>query len=465
MTQEPTHPSDHGSAGGQAGFTLLEMLVALAITVGLIAAVLSTFRFNSQLASVQTAMTQMQQSVRAVHLELGDRLRVAGRGGLYQSTPAKARPDLGATIEVADNVTGADREVAPTMADSPEAVKSTDILTVRGIISNPIYQTYSNDASRNYLVLRDASGNVTADPPQARSGEIQICSRSPSGFPQDVVPLRDAIEHKSDEALVLASSADAGDYGVVRIDTSTSSKTSALCDPSDANAGVTISFIVSGDGARADKYKELSSTAVGLPSSLTSVSFAGLLEEYRYYLREVREVDTDGTSRLLPRFSRARLYPNTGEPWGWTSAEQTENAAVDIADNLIDFQVSLGLDSSQGGGAIEDGTAANLPLAESADGKADDWLFNSSDDDPENAVWARPGSAILSRPWLRARLFYVRVDTVGRALQPQLGYEAPLLGSLEDRTYGSSSADDLDSADQRQFRRWLVTTTFDLRNL
>ena len=465
MTRETTARRPPIAEGGEAGFTLLEMLVALAITVALTAAVFSTFRLNSRMARVETAMTQMQQSVRAVHLEVASRLRVAGRGGLFQSTPSKARPDLGAVLEVADNVTGPARDVAPAMSSGPQAVEGTDVLTVRGIFTTPIYQTFGNDESRAFLVLWNAGGTVTGDPTQARTGQIQVCDRSPAGFPQPLDPLRDVITSGSREALILSSNADAGDYGVVLIDPSSSSATSALCDPGNANAGVTLAFVVSGDGGRADRYQQLAPTGPGLPATLTSVSFAGLLEEYKYFLRDVREVTADGSSRLLPRFSRARLYPNTGAPWGTDAATQAASAAIDVADDLLDFQVSLGLDSTQGGGAIEDGSAADRLLAESDDGRSDDWLFNSPDDDPEDPVWARPGSAGVTSPWLRARLFYVRIDTVGRALQPELGYEAPRLGSLEDRTYDASDPDDPDSSDERQFRRWVLTTTIDLRNL
>jgi len=448
-----------------AGFTLLEVLVALALTIGLTAAVLSTFQLHSRVARVETAMTEMQQAVRAVHLEVGSRLRVAGRGGLFQSTPSKARPDLGAVIEVADNVTGNAREVAPAMSDSPKAVEGTDILTVRGVFTTPIYQTFSNDDDTSYLVLRDSSGNPTGDPTQARQGEIHVCDRSPAGFPQPLGPLRSLISAGSEEALVLAAGADAGDYGVVKLDPNASAPTSALCNPADANAGVTLAFVVSGDGGRADRYQQLAETGPGLPETLTSASYVAVLEEYRYFVREAREVAADGTSDLLPRFSRARLYPNTGAPWGTDAATRAESAATDVADDLLDFQVSIGLDSSQGGGSIEDGTAADRGLAESADGRADDWLFNSADDNPQDPVWSRPGNAVLTRPWLRARLFYVRISTVGRALQPELGYQAPFLVAVEDRTYDRSNPDSPDATGQRRFRRWLLTTTIDLRNL
>ena len=465
MTRETIERSRPAAGRGEAGFTLLEMVVALAITVGLTAAIFSTFRVNSRLARVETARTQMQQSVRAVHLEVGSRLRVAGRGGLFQGDtlqePSRPRRNRGSRRQChgrrPDDRAGHGLEPpggrGHRCPDRARRLHHADLPDLR---------------QRREPRLPGAAGRLRQPdrrPGQARSGEIQICDRSPAGFAQPLGPLRDAIDSGSDEALILSSSADAGDYGVVRIDASSSLKTSTLCNPGDAAAGVTLEFVVSGDGGRADQYRQLAASGLGLPASLTSVSFAALLEEYRYFVRDVREVTGDGTTRLLPRFSRARLYPNTGTPWGADAATRAESAATDIADDLLDFQVSLGLDSSQGGGAIEDGTAADRLLSESDDGTSDDWLFNSADDDPGAVVWARPGTAGLTRPWLRARLFYVRINTVGRALQPELGYEAPALTALEDRTYSASASDDPDSPDQRQFRRWLLTTTIDLRNL
>jgi len=449
------------------GFSLLEVLIALAISVALLVAVLTLFDRNSQLARLEAEMTETQQSVRAVHLEVARALRSAGRGGLVQNTPVKRLPHLGVAIEVASNVAGADRVVAPALAGSPEAVAGTDILRARGVFSSPVYQSHDNDDARTFLVLRDASGTFIQDPTLAREGELHLCASSPAGFPQPLDPLREAIRTGSEEAIVLASSADLGEYAVVKLVPGRSAPTSAVCNPADPNGGVKLSFTVSGDGGRADRYHELSpSGGAGLPSSLTSVAYAAILEEYAYYVREIREDPGQAGSPLMPRFSRARLYPNTGSAWGTDAATQESSVAMDVADDIFDFQVSLGLDSAQGGGAIADGSAAAQPLYESADGQGDDWLFNSDQDDPAAPVWDRPGSAGLTEPWLRAGLYYVRISTLGRGGRPGASkYRAAALGSLEDRAYDGLSDDDPDSPIQRQYHRWVLSTTFDLRNL
>jgi type II secretory pathway pseudopilin PulG len=451
----------------EAGFTLLEALISLVIAVIVITAVLDLFDLNRRLSRVEVHQTEMQQSVRAVHLEVASRIRIAGRGGLLQGTAAKPWPDAGVVVEVAPNVEGAARDVAPALANTPVAVAGTDVLTLRGVMTGPIYYGYDNSQGRSYLVLRDGSGAVADDPANVRSGEIHVCATSPAGFAQPIEALRDAISSNSEEALLLAGTGGESAYAVVKLDPSASSLTSPVCNPLDANAGVRLAFVVSGDGGRADRYRALSPGGAGFPPGLTSVAYAGVLEEYRYYVREVREDPNDASSSLAPRLSRARLYPNTGEPWGSDAAAKAENVATDVADDVFDFQVSLGLDSGQGGGAIEDGTlpADGEPVFESADGAGDDWLFNSPDDDPRAPVWARPGTATITQPWLRARLYYLRMSTVGRAAFPVPQYEAPLLGQLADRVYDPTAPDDPDSIEQRRYRRWLLTTTIDLRNL
>ncbi len=454
--------------GRGAGFTLIETLIALVIAVGLILIALSVFSLNRRVSRIQTELALMQQSVRAVHLELARQIRTAGRGGLVQSTPAKALPDLGAMVEVASDVEGAARTIVPAMGgDSPRAVADTDVLTLRGVFDGAIYYGNENAGPRSFLVLLDGAGSPVGDPTQARSGTLDLCTPSPAGFPQPLEALRDAIRSGSEEALILVGTAGDEVYAVVKLDPGTSSTTSTICNPLDPSAGVRLGFVVSGDGGRADAYHQLSTAGIGLPSSLTSVAFAGILEEYKYYVRELRESSTDPSSPLVPRFSRARLYPNTGEAWGTDAAAQAENAALDVADDVADFQVSLGLDSTQGGGALVDGSlpADGDPVYESDDGDDDDWLFNSPDDDPTDAVWARTGPAAATKPWERAPLYYVRLTTVGRAGSPVTAYQAPALGQIEDRLYDASVSDDPDSDFGRHFHRWVLTTTIDLRNL
>ena len=66
-----------------------------------------------------------------------------------------------------------------------------------------------------------------------------------------------------------------------------------------------------------------------------------MLEEYRYYVRREYAISGDKTSDLAPKLSRARVYLGTQAVWD----DQEENWQADVADNVFDFQVALGLDT------------------------------------------------------------------------------------------------------------------------
>ena len=104
----------------------------------------------------------------------------------------------------------------------------------------------------------------------------------------------------------------------------------------------------------------------------------------------------------------ARFVPGTDRPWDGDPA----NLAIDLADDVIDFQVALGVDLDG------DGRVA----ADAADPGADEWLYNDPEDDPSDPRWAR-----------RARTpGLVRLTAETRAERPDPGYLAPPAGPLED---------------------------------
>ena len=449
----------------ERGYSLLELLVALVVFAEIAAIILLVFQTNSRVARVQTDLTTVQQSLRFAQIELSRQVRLAGRGGLAQSTPAKARPDQGAALEVLSNVTGSEREIAQGAADSPLALEGSDVIVVRGVFSTPLYQVANGTEGAPFFVLRDAADAPTTDPDEAVSGQVHLCATSQTGFPQPIEPLREAIDSEAPEALVLVSSVDPRWTAVVRLDPTLSATTSARCDTADPNQGVMVGFRVEGD-ALAQRYRELGNVGLGssgLPPEFgPTASVVGILEEHRFYVREEREVAGDETTALVPRLSQARLYPNTNRAW----RDDDANLAIDLADGIFDLQVSLALDTAQGSSiGAGDVTGDDPMLLETDDGEGDDWLFNSSDDDPETAaVWANTDPRVTDA-WRPAQLYAVRINTVGRTARRDLDYEAEPLVRLEDRTYDDATDDDLDSPFQRRFRRQVLTTLVDTRNL
>jgi hypothetical protein len=268
------------------------------------------------------------------------------------------------------------------------------------------------------------------------------------------------------DGLILQSPLDAGVYGVVEFLPSTSTLGVASCppDPGGGTNGVRVRFRTSADAStRAGAYRALSPATGGdlLPAALTSVAYVGLLEEYRYYIREEWERAGDPTSELAPRLSRARFYANTETAYPPGSSE----LQVDMADNIIDLQVALGYDSANLGSfasdlndspdpAVQIDSGQDDEVAETADGTSDDWLYNAPGETPGVAPW---NSVPLPR------LLYVRLSTLARTDRRDPNFSAPLLVRLEDRAF--TTVEPVNQRDARLFRRRALTTVVDLRNV
>ena len=124
-----------------AGFTLFEVTLTLLITVMVLGGVLVLFDANSKLARSQTHLANMQQSLRVAQYLMVRNVRMTGRGPLLQRQIGNAVANHYDALAVAmrDNV-GAAEYIAVLDADSPEIVEGTDVLTIRGVFTNPLYQ-------------------------------------------------------------------------------------------------------------------------------------------------------------------------------------------------------------------------------------------------------------------------------------------------------------------------------------
>lgn len=424
------------SAG--AGFTLAEMLIALLVTSVVMAATLTVFQLHNQMARTQTQVAEMQQSLRIAQHDLVRTIRMSGRGGLRTSLPPVTAPVFpgkllpgGVAIDVDNNVPANTRIGGP---GTPRVVPNTDIVTVRGVFTAPLWQV---------------------DPPQfvvtPTSASATINYLTPAGVPQSLQTLADAIDEANDngvtEAVVLVSPLAGDVYIVGELTGGAWTSGTSGGETIIVQASVTISFTT----AKANEYIKLSE-AGAFPPNMNSAAFFGILEEYRYYVREDYAIPNDNTSPLLPRLSRARFYPNTQ-----IAHPSDPNSQQDIADNVFDLQVALGVDSDSNGNVVE-GVDASARAT-------DEWLFNHTGDveDPANdpASWRWNSTPTVSRP-----LFYLRVSTVVRADRRTIDHVSTAIDRIEDRAYGepefpSSPSDKFD----RSFRRRIMRTTVDLRNL
>lgn len=429
--------------GRQSGFTLVELLVVVLLVVLLLLGLLEVFDSNSSLARRQMEVAEMQQALRAGARRMTRLIRMAGRGGLPAMLESAGGLRLPA-LEVRDNVgtRGRSRAVVPGLAQGPLAVAGTDILTVRGVLTTSIYQVTRGAGA---LALRDSAGLPVSDPGAAATGLLRVATPGPTGHPQPLDDLNNAIDMGLSEALILVGSVDPSVYAVVEL------------DPAASTAGendVTLAFRVA--GGTHPEYRDLYLASSGpdprLPEELTSVAWVGILEEYRFYVR-----DADAG----PTLSMARMLPATEVPHGGNAS-----ARLDVAEHIRQLQVALGHDSSLGEAPLDrNGDSrtdqSDILVTETADGGDDDWLFNGASDEPLASPWVPPWdddetTAIPSRP----QIYFVRLSTLGRVPSPLRNFQAPIIPAIENAIMRP-----LNTREERRHRRQLLQTTIELRNI
>ena len=420
-----------------AGFTLVEVLLTLAVTVILVLVLLRAFDGLTRMTRVQTHLTDLQQQQRVAQRELASVLRMVGRGGLAGDPVTAAGVERSVrrltALEVRNNVgLAGNPPVEPVIGASATAVVGSDILVVRGVFTTPVYQVDYVDPTAfiegvNRVVVRDTT---------------------PTGMPQDLEPLRQAITNRRAEALIFTDAL--GDaYGVAELDFDTSNATTDR---------VSLAFRTSG-GTHAGQFASLSSG--GVFPGFRKVLTVGILEEYRYYVSE---------GSVTRELTCARVYPGTEAVHDDGTLDQL------VARDIFDLQVALGFDSHLAGGFLacdDDVTGDDDDIVEAVDGSADDWLFNGaasdSGEDSDAAPWTEPpgGWATTSDcgDTVQPRLYYVRLSTLAMSPRADPYHAAEPLAALEDRTYGSDADDPLNGTTARRFRRRILQTTIDLRNL
>jgi type II secretory pathway pseudopilin PulG len=408
----------------EQGFTLTELIIALFVTVEVLVAVLLLFDFNTKLARVQTNVAEMQQSQRVAQYDLVRLARMAGRGGLPQNL----------AFAVVNNAPVGTRIAG---AGSPAVVPGTDILQVRGVFSSPIYQVLADESVLDLGLFENQPG-------LAPSGTVLVSAFTPTGVPQDLEALREAIAKNIPEPLVLISSQGDAIRAVVELD-----PMSSVVTPSQ----ITVAFKIT-TGTHSAAYATLS-TGGAFSNDFTAVAYLAILEEYRFYVRQEYAVAGDPASDLTPRLARGRFIPGTDLPY--RNDVDTSNFALDISDNVLDLQLALGFDTAQGGGGLrddDDEIGDDDRIAEVADGSNDDWLFNGTTDSPVDLAL-----------WNNSPLYYIRVSTLVRTDQRDRDYRSPELRRLEDKDYTSTDWDAVNEDNDRMYRRRVLQTVVDLRNL
>jgi prepilin-type N-terminal cleavage/methylation domain-containing protein len=268
-----------------AGFTLVELLVSLAVTAVLILGVLTTFDLSSRVNRVQMGVADLQQSMRIAQNEVVRLARMAGRGGVTANR----------AVVLTNNVASGTKLVT-TVAES-EILEGTDVITLRGVMGGSLYQIEYLDG--NVFKAPDVGGN---------NGSVTVIDHA-AGVPQDIGALATAA--KAGETLLLVTPFDT--YFVV-----TATGTTKKAGFKGTYDGLEIAFDANTANAALG--------GIAAPSQ-TAVAYVGILEEYSYYVRKAG----DGSS---PKLARARLTPGMGTAY----ENDRNNVIMDIADNIMDLQ-------------------------------------------------------------------------------------------------------------------------------
>ena len=426
----------------QRGFTLIEVVVATLITVEVILAALALFDFHNRLARVQGQVTDMQQSLRVAQYEMVKLTREAGRGGLPAVLHAGKVNQAYGAVGVRNNVTSSADAIALGFSNSPKAVDGTDILIVRGAFTLPIFTLDPSGPGR--FVLTGGTGT----PATATAGSVIVCALTPTNIAQDITPLIAAVSAANSaaqvEPLILVGSRSDVDFAVVELNPASSvvNANQPTC-PASASFpnGIRIAFNITGD-ANASAFQQLGAvtTTTGLPPLMSAGATLGVLEEYRYYIRKDTTLNALGDPVM--HLSRARMYPGTETPY----YNDPTNLQVDVADNLLDLQVALGVDLNGDGLITEGGTG--VPPSKLPPTTTDEWIYNIAGD---------PTFPVASP------LLEVRINTIATTGKPDPAYQGPKLTQVEDHAYVAT--DFPNTFHGRCYRHRLLTTVVGLRNL
>lgn len=430
------------------GFTVAELTVTLFIVVLALLGLLALFDFNNRITRVQTHLATAQQNQRVAQQILVEALRLAGRGYVPAQTVLPVRNinqatlggPTGLAIEVRNNVPN-NTQIAVGQAGSPTVLPGTDVLIVRGVFTTPVYQL--NYADDRFFVLQGSPPFDPTDPQPALAsgGRIHVCAISPSGIEQDITPLQQA----GAEPLVLVSPVDNSFYAVVENLPASPPAASAPCAAQAGNSGVDLQFRAI-NGTNTTVYQRISpipldgtgNPSTNMPANVRNSAFLGILEEYRYYIRDDRAT----TGKVV--LSRARMIPGTELPYGGAIG----NLSEDVVEDVIDLQVALGLDTDDDGVVTDAGNTA------------DEWLYNIGGDSPAENRWTIiPGSTRITP------IIYARVTTTVRTERPDKDYVAPLLTQIEDHDYSALDPLTVNGDVGRKYRRRQLQTVVQLRNL
>ena len=423
----------------QRGFTLIEAVVSLMLAVAILAGVLTLFDRNNQLARAQTHVAEMQNSLRVGQSELARYIRMAGRGGL----PRGPLPG-GLAIAVRNNVPedGDDRNIAIGDTDSPRVLPGTDVLTVRGAISDSVFQVNPLGGGFHLDDLDDpTTGTVRVENPH-----------STTGVTQSLDPLIDAINNDPHAAILLVSPVDT--WAVVEVDKATSI--------TDEEGSVVIGFKVGTLGRPRDPRP--------LPGPLGWVPDHAAQRRQRRAARGVPLLRARGARRRRRRLQRLHSALGQGALLSQhrgcrtcrtpSSAPRSPTTSSTCSSRSASTPTATAASKRESRPAVR---ASSFRRARSTRARTSGCSTWPRDVDGDG-VGDRGGE--VESGGRACRRSPTSASPPSRApIAVTVGYLAPLLTKSEDKDFGESPNDVFNTIGERRFRRRQLQTVVDMRNL
>ncbi len=308
----------------QRGFSLIEVLVATAILAMVTVGLLSLFDTSAKISKAQTATSEVQENVRYSVSHIVRVARMAGSGGLPAVALGTGAPLLGA-VDVDDDTTGAFNIAGLT------PIVGTDLLELRGAFGGDIVDL-GGTFSYNGTLDAGGTGTVTIAANtvggQSQADKISRLDTYFADADADPIPVVIAAPLRQDLALADGRRRAQALYGTALLTGS-------------SGGGVYTFSAVQGDEDY-DGFLQLSAQGL-FPPGMENPSRMTMLDVVRFFVA----YDQDGVPTL---------YRNEG----------ISGANQPLVTDIVDLQVALGCDRNQDG-----------VITESADGTADEWLFNA----------------------------------------------------------------------------------------
>jgi prepilin-type N-terminal cleavage/methylation domain-containing protein len=377
-------------ASSRRGYSLIEMLVSLAILSILLVGLLALMDTSVRVQAVEGGVSDAQQGVRYAATRLTSLVRMTAAGGVAPTMAILPANNVTAGTTLTDNLTS---------AVTHPVREGTDMLRFRGVISGPLFglqlgDVTVNGAGNTVVTIHPVNGNCyynnaafatltyapceTVKPPVGSDSFKQVMAAWAAANASGVT---------AGEVYVIVSGAQerdraSGFRGMPTYNVGKLTEVKEFCDPANppvtecaATRGIEASNLPGGgsdlklrltldlNDANARKFN-LGTGGPVFPMSILGAVHCGILDDYTVFVHDGAE-----GAEASPSSDSTRQHPYLGLARLWTNGTTPTYEIQVLAEDVEDFQVAYGIDS----GATPDGV---ISLTESATANADEWQGN-----------------------------------------------------------------------------------------